>query len=1137
MFIEVGRTPLKTLYLAPYKSVQEINIKAGWSQKSNTNYGRYYPVVLLINAIERAIALRDTVINTYIEQRKVFENNNANISNQLLMTNNFTEGQLIRLNAFLREDELHLDDIVQTSLDNLSSSFKIKQDAMETGRIELKKLSTPQLQFSMTMANIYALPEFEPIIDQFQLGRMIKVGIRSDYIKQSRLLQADINFDDFSDFSCEFGELTNLRTQSDIHADLLSKAISAGKSVASNSGYWTQGADKATSTDLKIQQGLLDATTQIKAIDGEQGIVIDKYGIRCQKKDPDTGAIDPHQLWITNNMLLYSDDAFQTSRSAFGQITVDGSEYYGLIAEMVLSGYIEGSHIYGGTIKIGEQPDGSYAFEVDQDGKVTMKSSNIGGYVTTDDLEEFEEEISGALQDQLDGSITTWFYDIPPELDSEPTVLWDTEALKNAHIGDIYYDTKTGYCYCWTLKDEEYSWEQTLDNGLADAMEAASNAQDTADGKRRVFTNTPTTPYDIGDLWAQGSSGDLMRCKTAKSADKTFDEKDWELASKYTDDTKANEAHGLASEISKTIDTITLKVVNNDNGEMSGIQLGINDEGKGYVDMTGLVTFRGLGDVDDVTTINGANITTGTIKIGEYVEDGETKYHFEVDEQGNVTMSSSSNSINGYLTTEDLEEFEKIVSGIHDQVDGYITTWFESGEPTTDNAPAVNWNTVDLKKAHIGDLYYDSETGYCYRWQVANNTYSWGKITDQDISNALSSAQEAKDTADGKRRVFTSTPKPPYDVGDLWAAGSSGDLKRCKKAKTSTQSYSSFDWELATKYTDDTFASEIKKTVDSLELSVTNTEDGSSSFIQLTGEGITTQSHEIKIKGFVTFEDLSGTSTTTINGAKIESGEISAVDITGCNITSGDIDENSDYSVTMNNGKLLFYNANSVLSAELYAKKYTRNNATCQNFFIDGAGDVSISSGDDIIISSIGPTYINSDIKYNDSNTYGIEIGSYYSYKETEGVGIKIGGYRLDVYTMQDIKMEANNSIKLQANAVERYNYDTGTTEKTSGDIHIHSSDGILIDSYYDIDLESVGDICICSYTNSTCKEEGEYVGRIGVFDNGNVGLQSCIIKSNGNNEIISRITLRNGTTGDPAGIYLEGDVYINGKLVYQAES
>ena len=46
------------------------------------------------------------------------------------------------------------------------------------------------------MENIYALPEFEPIIHQFQLGKVIKVALRPDYIKQSRLLQVDINFDD-----------------------------------------------------------------------------------------------------------------------------------------------------------------------------------------------------------------------------------------------------------------------------------------------------------------------------------------------------------------------------------------------------------------------------------------------------------------------------------------------------------------------------------------------------------------------------------------------------------------------------------------------------------------------------------------------------------------------------------------------------------------------------------------------------------------------------------------------------------------------------------------------------------------------------------------------------------------------------
>ena len=547
---ELGRTPLKDLYLAQYKIKQEESVKAGHSDKKNDNYGYYYTTIVFITSTESAIALRDKTISGYNDQKDKIQDANAVISDSLLMRNNFTEAQLIRLSAFLREDELHIDDIVETDLDDLSSSFKIKQDAMESGRIELQKLCQPQLQFSMTMANIYALPEFEPIINQFQLGKVIKVGLRPDYIKQSRLLQVDINFDDLSDFSCEFGELTSLRTQSDIHADLLSKAITAGKSVATNSSYWTRGSDQATALDLKIQQGLLDSTTQIKAIDGNQGVVIDKYGIKLQKKNAD-GSIDPKQTWLVNNMILMSDDGFKTSRSALGEVTVDGQTYYGLIAEMVLSGYIESSIIKGGTIQIGEYTDvngnNKYAFEVDRNGNVTMSSSNITGYIKEEDLYEFEKEVGdiidnslSGIQSQIDGTITTWFYDVPPSVGGEPSSAWNTTELKDMHLDDIYYDTKTGYCYRWQVQNGVYSWVQTLDNGLADAMLAASAAQDTADGKRRVFITTPTPPYDVGDLWSGGANGDLKRCNNLKTKGQSYSASDWELATKYTDDTSLN---------------------------------------------------------------------------------------------------------------------------------------------------------------------------------------------------------------------------------------------------------------------------------------------------------------------------------------------------------------------------------------------------------------------------------------------------------------------------------------------------------------------------------------------------------------------------------------------------------------------
>lgn len=346
MWNEIGRTPLKSLYYEPYKKVQITNIEAGWSQKDSANYGYYYPVVLFLNSIEDAISKRDSTIADYEEQYNTLQQRNTQISNELLMSNNFTEGQLIRLSAFLREDELQLNDIVETDQDSLADTFKIKQDAMESGRIELQKLCQPQLKFSMSMANIYALPEFEPIIDQFQLGNVIKVGLRSDYIKQSRLLQVDINFDQFSDFSCEFGELTNLRTQSDIHADLLKKAVQAGKSVATNSSYWTKGADKSNSIDLRLQEGLLNSIEALKAIDGTQNAYLDKYGLHLEVVNPDTGEVGDKRVWMVNNQIVFTDDGFKTSKSVLGEFTVDGITYYGLCGDKIESGFVEEVCLY-----------------------------------------------------------------------------------------------------------------------------------------------------------------------------------------------------------------------------------------------------------------------------------------------------------------------------------------------------------------------------------------------------------------------------------------------------------------------------------------------------------------------------------------------------------------------------------------------------------------------------------------------------------------------------------------------------------------------------------------------------------------------------------------------------------------------
>lgn len=89
-------------------------------------------------------------------------------------------------------------------------------------------------------------------------------------------------------------------------------------------------------------------------------------------------------------------------------------------------------------------------------------------------------------------------------------------------------------------------------NSADEANTAAANAQNTANAKKRIFVTIPTPPYDVGDLWVQGSTGDILRCQTPKIDGQEYAEADWVKASKYTDDTAVT---NLSNTVEKTYAT------------------------------------------------------------------------------------------------------------------------------------------------------------------------------------------------------------------------------------------------------------------------------------------------------------------------------------------------------------------------------------------------------------------------------------------------------------------------------------------------------------------------------------------------------------------------------------------------------
>lgn len=160
-------------------------------------------------------------------------------------------------------------------------------------------------------------------------------------------------------------------------------------------------------------------------------------------------------------------------------------------------------------------------------------------YASKDDMKNYVDGVTKDMQDQIDSKAEQHFYAYDPTLDNEPAKSWTTDEEKEKHVDDLFYNTETGKAYRFIKGDDgSYKWELVQDKDVTNALDAASKAQDTADGKRRVFTadaskdEHPDPPYDEGDLWYTGA--EVLVCGKPKAKGEAYDAGDWGKKDNYT---------------------------------------------------------------------------------------------------------------------------------------------------------------------------------------------------------------------------------------------------------------------------------------------------------------------------------------------------------------------------------------------------------------------------------------------------------------------------------------------------------------------------------------------------------------------------------------------------------------------------
>ena len=416
-------------------------------------------------------------------------------------------------------------------------------------------------------------------------------------------------------------------------------------------------------------------------------------------------------------------------------------------------------------------------------------------------LTEFEEIKTNVdyLNNQIEREFTIWYFNDEPTLENEPAVNWVTDELKAMHDQDLYFSDALSRAWRFVSG----VWEEITDERTLSALKIAEDAEKSADEKRRVFVKTPTPPYDEGDLWVQGESGDIMRCLNPKKEKEEFSEEDWVKASKYTDDSELKkfidgdykkQVEEIKSQIDARAESWYQEVdpslsweTEEDKALHIGdlwydpsrkqsfmwngsewISQGVPEEvfdkidGKAAIFVSRPSSYRrnDIWILSEDTTLD-RDYKAGTIVVATNTSDTFSKTHWtKKDNYTDDTLAEEAFE-KAKEALEHSESFSEELEGVKidmelvmSQVDREFTIWYYDHVPTLYNEPAVNWNTQDLIDMHDQDIYFSDSLARA--WRFVNG--AWVEITDERTLAALKKVDDLeyiKDAFGNKENILS----------------------------------------------------------------------------------------------------------------------------------------------------------------------------------------------------------------------------------------------------------------------------------------------------------------------------------------------------------------------------------------------
>lgn len=352
-----------------FKNIDEVYCAQGMNKPDSFNYNLYQQNLENLNSVTAEYNKRKTEVDSATEvYNSIIAERNA-VQSQLDMDKWFTKDEWKTLDSYVVEETYSNDNYITTDNTTDTERFDIERQLFDVAWKDLSKKCRPQYQYSSTLSNVLTIPQFKGFLKYFQLGNFIRMATDYDTVVKLRLISFTVDYNDTSKIDVTFSDAIRVHDIYEDASSIQAQANSAAMSFQFNKDQYDKSVNQSNFVEEMRKYGLDVATVQIQNAKN-QSQVWDETGMTFRQWNNERNDFDPEQIKIINNMMVFSDDGFQTSKMAIGKIPIDknGNYAYGINAEVLMSKLVMSENLWI------ENDSGTYKFN--DDGFIASSGKN-----------------------------------------------------------------------------------------------------------------------------------------------------------------------------------------------------------------------------------------------------------------------------------------------------------------------------------------------------------------------------------------------------------------------------------------------------------------------------------------------------------------------------------------------------------------------------------------------------------------------------------------------------------------------------------------------------------------------------------------------------------------------------------------